>query len=72
MSVVTFQGTLAASESLGFRSRRTAPRKHRKRGMMMQDSAARKMSQATAMIVFALLSIFSAAATAVVPLLIHA
>jgi hypothetical protein len=40
--------------------------------MKMQDSAARKMSQATAMIVFAFLSICSAAATAVVPLLIHA
>jgi hypothetical protein len=40
--------------------------------MMMQDSAARKMSQAAAMILFAFLSVFSAAATAVVPLLIHA
>lgn len=38
----------------------------------MQDSAAKKMRQAYMMILFAFLSAFSAAATAVVPILMHA
>ena len=38
----------------------------------MQDSASQKMRQAYMMILFAFLSGFSAAATAVVPIFIHA
>lgn len=38
----------------------------------MQDSATTKASQAAMMLLFAFLSVFSAAATAIVPLLFHA
>jgi hypothetical protein len=38
----------------------------------MQDSAARKSSQAASMLLFVFLSAVSAAVTAVVPLIIHA
>ena len=49
---------------------RIAP-KNRKGKNEMQDSASKKMRQAYMGILFAFLSAFSAAATAVVPLIIH-
>jgi hypothetical protein len=54
-----------------FRSRWSAPKKNQ-RGIAMQDSADKKMRAVWMLILFSFLSGFSAAATAVVPLIINA
>jgi len=70
MGKVTFSGTIEHFGQHCFRKCAVTPRRSAK-GNEMQDTAAKKTRQAYMMILFSFLSALSAAATAVVPILIH-